>query len=212
MPKTLTALAATAVLLLGACGASGTQDEQAATTTDAGTEETTTTTSGATTTTESNVADGATDVDDWAEDFCGSFEGWISNIQDASAEVGADIEPGDIQGGKDAIVNLFELASAQTENLVSDIEAGGVPDVEDGDKLVDDLTSKFNDFNAAIEEAKTQAEAIPIDDAAAFQAKITELTGTFETEVLAVGESFSELDAKYPSRELQSALSSSCDI
>lgn len=209
MRKTLAASATAAVLLLSACGASGTQDEQAATTSETST---TTTTEAATTTTESNTPEGAIAVDDWAEDFCANFEGWIANIQTASENVGADIEPGDIEGGKETIVNLFELASAATESLISDIEAGGVPDVEDGDALVDDLTGKFEDFNGAIEDAKTEAEGIPIDDRAVFQLKITELTGTFENEVSAVGQSFSELDAEYPSRELQTALSSSCDI
>lgn len=213
MRKTLATSAATVAILLSACGASGTQDE-ASPTTDGPTttQEETTTTEDTTTTTESDVPDGAIGVDDWAEDFCGNFEGWIGDIQGASESVADDIEPGDIQGGKDAIVNLFEVASTETESLIADIEAGGVPDVEDGDQLVDDLTSKFEDFNGAIEDAKAQAETIPVDDPAAFQTQVTELTGTFETEVTAVGESFSELDAKYPSRELQSALSSSCNF
>lgn len=211
MRTSLAASAATLALLLSACGASGSQEESSATT-DAPTttEAETTTTEEPTTTTESNVPDGAIAVEEWAEDFCGNFEGWLGNIQDASTSVGEDIQPGDIQGGKDAIVGLFESASAETETLITGIEDGGVPDVEDGDALVDDLLGRFDDFNVAIEEAKAGAENLPVDDPATFQTEVTSLTDTFETEVTTVGESFAELDAQYPSRELQSALSDSC--
>ena len=217
MRKTLAATAAALALVLSACGASGGSSEGAgqSPTTAAASDSTTTTTEApttteATTTTTSDIPEDAVAVKDWADDFCGNFKGWITDIQTASTDVGKDINPGDINGGKLAIVKLFETASTETESLIGQIDAGGVPDVPDGDKLVDDLNGKFQDFNDAIEKAKAEAEALPTDDPNAFQSEVKRLTQTFQDETTKVGESFGELDAKYPSPELQSALSDSC--
>lgn len=214
MRKTVAALLALFVLtFVSGCGASGGDDasDKKTTTTEAsGGDKTTTTGAEKTTTTESSGGD--VDVDEWAKGFCGSFEAWIAEIQGASGSIGDSITPGDIQGAKDAIVGLFETASSETQSLIADLESGGTPDVDDGAALVDDLIGKFQDFDDAISAAKSDAEGLPVDDPTAFQSEVTTLVATFQTETTKVGESFSELDTKYPSPALNKALTSSCNL
>lgn len=203
-----------------ACGADG-GDESA--------DPTTTTTTGAPETTEADEPDDTTtteveettmtepgggdiDVEVWAADFCGNFTGWITALQTASSGVTEGLAPGDLGGGKTAIVGLFSTVADETTTLISSIEEGGAPDIEDGDALVDDLLVRFEDFGDAIETAETEAAALPTDDGAAFQSEVTRITGTFETEITEVTDSFAELDTDYPSAELQSALTESCDF
>lgn len=225
MRKTLAAVVALLALTVAACGASGGNDNSDKPTTTKADKSTTsggdktTTTEDATTTTEDQTTttdggggpDGAVPVETWAGDFCGSFTAWIGNIKDASSSVnsgGID----DIETAKTAIVDLFGTASSETQSLISDIDAAGVPDIPDGDQLVQDLQGKFQDFDDAILTAQSDAEALDTSDPATFQTNVTELITRFQTETKTVGDSFGELDAKYPSPEFQQALSSNCDL
>ena len=64
----------------------------------------------------------------------------------------------------------------------------------------------------AITEAGAEAEAVDTADPAAFQSTITGLVSTFQSETETVGNSFSELDAKYPDPDLNEAVGSACSF
>ena len=207
MRKSLTAIVAVAALgFISACGASGgtdstAKDDKAATTTTAAAKTTTTA-----------AADDAVAVTDWADDFCGNFSAWLDEIKSASSGVTDSITPGDMESAKTAIAGLFESASTATQDLISQLQDGGAPDIEDGDQLVEDLITKFQAFDDAAQTAKADTEALATDDATTFQSDADELTTRFQDEVNTVADSFGEIDTKYPSSELQDALSSSCDF
>jgi len=207
MRKTLSIVAAVAALsFLGACGASGGSDDAKAddpTTTAAPKEETTTTT---------EAESDAVDVAEWADSFCGSFSTWLDEIQTASGGVEENVTPGDIDSAKTAIADLFGSASEATQTLISDLEDAGDPDIEDGGQLVDDLIEKFEAFDAAAQDAQSDTEALATDDIATFQSDADELTTRFQDEVNTVADSFSEIDTKYPSEELNTELNSACDF
>ena len=62
-----------------------------------------------TTTTEAESDLEGDDVEVWAVSFCESFDGeWMTAIEDASSTM--DVTPGDIEGAKAAIVDLFDTA------------------------------------------------------------------------------------------------------
>lgn len=205
MRRTLLALAAASALaLVSACGASG-GDDAAATTTSS--DAAATTTSEATTTTEAS----AKGVDQWATGFCDSFGSWLDGIKQASNDVGSKVTPGDPASAQTAIVDLFDTASSETEDLISAIKDGGAPDIEDGQGLVDLLVEKFQGFDDAAQAAKADAENLD-PSSTTLQSDVEGLTSTFQDEVNKVGDSFSEIDAKYPSSELQDALSTHCSF
>jgi len=207
MRKNLAAFAAVCSLaLVSACGASGgsdNADDKSSDTTEA-------TTAKTTETTEAEAE--ALAVDEWAADFCGNFSDWLDAIQAASSDVGNQVTPGDIESGKTALVNLFGTASEETQTLITSLEDGGAPDIDDGQGLVDELVSRFEDFDQAAQDAQATAQDLTTDDVATFQADAEELTKTFQDEVTTVGDSFAEIDTMYPDQELQSALTESCDF
>lgn len=218
MRKTLAALLALLTLtFFGACSSSGGNDDDASgstTTEQEGGDETTTTEDEETTTTEDDGGEGGTvDVDEWAGEFCGNFDTWMTAVQDAGTNVADSMgDSTDLESAKTAVVGLFETISSETETLIGAIEDGGAPDIEDGEALVDDLVGKFTEFNDSIESAQAEAEGLDTADPAAFATDVQSVVSTFQTEVTEVGNSFSELDSKYPSEELNDALTSSCNL
>jgi hypothetical protein len=193
----LVPLAVASLVLVSACGASGGDSDS-----------TTTEEAKATTTTEAEAETVA--VDEWAAGFCSDFGTWLEDIQTASGAVGDKVTPGDVESAKTALAELFGSASTTTQTLIASLEEGGAPDIEDGDELVDDLVTKFQGFDDAAMSAQADAEALEVSDAAAFQQDADELTTTFQDEVNTVADSFAEIDTKYPSDELNAALSESC--
>ena len=212
MRKSLSIVMAVAALaFLGACGASGgSSDGEKAETTTTVAEKETTTTAEETTTTEADTD--TVEVEEWADSFCGSFGTWLDDIKTASSGVGDQVTPGDIESAKTAIAGLFGDASQATQNLISELESAGAPDIEDGDQLVDDLIEKFEAFDEAAQSAQTDIAELETTDITTFQDEADKLTTQFQDEVQTVADSFGEIDAKYPSTELNDALNSSCDF
>lgn len=205
---------AVVALALGACGASGSDDDADDTTTTSVADDRTSTTGeeqeDTTTTTEESASGDLVDVEVWAEQFCGDFEGWLDAITAAGESVGDAVQPGDIEGAKTAIVGLFDDVAGETDAFIEAMEEGGAPDIDDGEAFLDDLVEKFEAFRDAMVTAGEQAEAADTADPAAFQATITELISDFQTETETVGASFSELDAVYGDRELDAAVDEAC--
>ena len=204
MRKFLTALVAIAAFaLISGCGASGGSDSSANTAAP-------TTTAAAKPTTSTTEARSAVAVAAWADDFCGNFTTWLDEIKAASADIKDQVTPGDIGSAQQALVTLFGNASAATQKLINSLDQGGSPDVDKGDQLVADLVSKFEAFDKAALTAQSDAKALTSTDVTTFQSDADELTSRFQAEVTKVGDSFGEIDTKYPSSELNAALNSSC--
>lgn len=210
-----------ALTFLAGCGASGGDDEAAgndttttvAPSTTEAIEGTSTTEppEATTTTTAGSVTGGARDVDSWADDFCLSFQGWLDGLQTSSEAAVEAMREVNLPQGKAGILALLEDVGAQTSDLVTELESNGYPDVTGGEDLVAELIDRFNAFEAAIKTAHTQAETIPTNSPEEFQTQIESVMGAFQDEVTVVGDSFSELDVRYPDPDLQAALLS-CDI
>ena len=214
----LAIVAVTALLFVNGCGQSGDSDAADDPTTTAAASDDTSDDKGddkgddkATTTTGSDEPSGdLVSVDKWATEFCGNFEGWLDAVKAAGESVGAGLTPGDIEGAKTAIVGLFDNVASETNDLIGAIEQGGAPDIDNGEDFLDELLAKFEAFHSAIASASSDAKAVSTSDPAEFEAKITELVSTFQTETEAVGNSFAELDALYPDEDFQDAMSDAC--
>lgn len=212
---TLALLTVVALAFVSACGASGGDD--AASSTSKAPASDASTTKGDVTTTEAAVTttEAGTDkvaVKKWANGFCGSFQGWLDDVQAAGSSVGDSIKPGDISGAKAAIVNMFTTVSRDTQSLISSLEDGGSPDIKRGDDFVSELIGKFQKFDDAIITAKGEAEGLPLDNPTEFKSQVDALVATFTAETQSVGDSFGELDSKFQSAELNAAIGESCNL
>lgn len=203
MRKSLTIVVLAASLaLLGACGSSGGSDEGSA-------EESTTTTEKATTTTTEAAA---SDVETWAAAFCGSIDTWLTTIQTSTEAVGQDVQDGDGAGLQAAVAEVYGTMSTATQTLIASIDAEGPPDIDDGDKLQEELLDKFQAVDDAAVATKAQIEGAATDDIATLQSQIDELGVAFQTEVEKATTALADLGDTYPSPELDAAVNASCDF
>lgn len=204
MRKFLAAAAAALLLVtLSACGASGGESDGAADAPE--------TTKKAETTTTTEPGAESLPVDEWADGFCTDFESWVKTLETQSQAIENDVQPGDVEGAQKAIVGLFDQVSQETQDLVDSL-GESYPDIEDGDQFASDLQEKFQGFVDATEKSKAKAEELATDDPTQFQSDVESIVDEFKSSVDDVGNSFAELDTKYPDQDLQDALQKSCDI
>ncbi|HEY4376687.1 MAG TPA: hypothetical protein VGM93_05995 [Acidimicrobiales bacterium] len=204
-----------ASLLAGtACGASGGKDDsqKATTTTTAShattTAATTTSTAAAKTTTTAGSSGGVS-VTSWAGGFCGSFAGWLTAIKTAGSSMSAN-PPTSVTAARTQILALFDTVGTETDSLVNAIKALGPPDMDKGAQLSTDLQQKFQEFGTETAAARASVAAASTSDPTAFQAAVQAAVDKFQTDVGKIGDSFSEIDTKYPDPQFQSALSTAC--
>ena len=211
-----TAAAAMVLVVLAGCGASG--GNEASDTAEAKTTTTVDTFADDTdlepldtTTTEVGVPDGDA-LDEWASSFCGAFEDrWLAEIETLSASADDNVTPGDLESVKASFVGLFRGAADATATLVSDVEALGAPDTENGEEIHAEMVHLFGDMEGTLDGVADEMESLSTDDPE-FQTKTMDLVDEFSAAADEVQGSFETIDAEYPSPELGLALSSHCSF
>ncbi|MDQ3951708.1 MAG: hypothetical protein M3279_01910 [Actinomycetota bacterium] len=126
----------------------------------------------------------------YAADVCGAMKDWMQGIQDRTAALTENLQPGEEQG-KDLLVELMSEMSSQTEELVSAVEDAGVPDVDGGEESADQLVAALKDTQAAFDQAKEDMEALP-SDPQAFQQGAAQIGPTLQEALTNVGTSLEE--------------------
>lgn len=201
MKRIIATVTATAVLLLSP---SCSNDDESSTST-------TSTTVPATTVPE-GPSPGTVSVDEWAETFCGAFADWTTGMGKLSVRSEADIPAATSpSGARDAAVAALDNALILTTSFITKIEDQEPPDMEDGEGVVETFTETFQGFADAIEASRDRAEAVDAnDDDLAEQLKA--ISTDFGNDFDSIGDSFGEIDRKYPDPEFQRALTSACGL
>jgi hypothetical protein len=133
------------------------------------------------------------DPDDYASDICTAVGDWVTAIQDGAGEITTTEDPA---SGVEAIQSFLDDAVSETEDLISEVEDAGAPDVTGGEEFADQLVSAFEEAKTVLEETRDSAADLPTDDPAAFSEAATELGGSVQEALGAVGSELSEPEAE----------------
>ncbi|MDQ4144800.1 MAG: hypothetical protein M3198_13880 [Actinomycetota bacterium] len=177
----IAALAMALVFVLGACGG---DDE----------EEIPTTTESTPATESSSPAASTVSAQEYVSTLCTEMQNWLTALQEGQAEVQETVQPGaEPAEGQAALATFFDGAITATQDLVTAIQEAGVPDVEGGEEISADLLGKFEEAQAALEDARAQVDTLPVDDRTAFAEAATQLGTTIQTQLQAIGDALSSL-------------------
>jgi hypothetical protein len=141
----------------------------------------------------------------WSAAVCSAVGGWATDLQTASESLsGAMSGATSVADVRERFVTFLETAIARSDQMLSEAEAAGQPDVEDGGEIADFLLDELRSFKTALEDARDQAEDLP-DDPAGFTQGAQEIGASLEQVGEDAAKGFDELDDKYQSAELQQA-------
>ncbi|ADD40213.1 hypothetical protein [Stackebrandtia nassauensis] len=84
------------------------------------------------------------DAEEWAADVCAALEPWKTGIEDLTAEANAAMDPesSPTQAKKD-LLKLLAGAADISEDARAGIEAAGVPDIADGERMAKRFTESL---------------------------------------------------------------------
>jgi hypothetical protein len=151
----------------------------------------TTTASGSTTT---SAPPQTVTAEAFAASVCGGMNTYLSDIQTLSTDFSSSLDPtGSPQDQLNAVAGYLDSVVAATDDLVTSMQAAGVPDVDGGQEAADALSSAFTAARDALQSARDQVDSLPTDDPAAFAAALTQLGTDIQTSMTGVGDSLGSI-------------------
>ncbi len=149
---------------------------------------------------------GDTSVDEWAGGVCTAVGTWVTDVQARAADFQSAVsDVTDPAAAKAQLATFADEVIAQTDTMLSGVEAAGEPDVDDGQQLAADLNTGLAAVKPVFEELKTGVAALPTDSPEAFTAAADQLTTTLNQGMETFGTSFDAVSSKYQSDELEQA-------
>lgn len=154
---------------------------------------------------DSNAADGGgTEPKAWAKEVCGSVGSWLDDVQKSSAAIGETAQNvTSLEEAKSDFVDYFDELVDRTDQMLSEIEEAGDPDLADGAAIGEDFRATIEPMRGALEDARGQAEDLPTDDPQAFAEGAVQAGQLVEGEATQIAQAFSQLNEKHDTAELQ---------
>jgi hypothetical protein len=151
---------------------------------------------------ETSEASEAVPASQWLGDFCTALGTWQGELTEGVPDTASVT---DVETAKESLVSYLENAAAATQTLVDDIQAAGVPEVENGEAIATEMRNEIAAVGESFSAAKADVEGLSTDDPAAFATSLSELGTTLTEAGTAAGTAFDELAEKYPAAELDAA-------
>ncbi len=131
----------------------------------------------------------------WASDVCTAVGDWVTTIQEQSASIATDFTSGTPEEGKEVLTSFIGDAVTETETLIEEVDAAGVPDVDGGEEFAQELSDAFGQARDVLADVQTQIDALPADPKE-FQQAAAEIGPSIQEALGAVGQSISEPEAQ----------------
>lgn len=137
----------------------------------------------------------AVPANEWAAAVCRALTSWQSEITSGTPDL-ADVQ--DLEATKQAVADYLDSVSTATGSLVEDVEAAGVPDVDEGESIAADFESALSSVQQSFEDAKTQVEGLSTADPGAFATELQEVGTTLQSAGTEATSVFDGLSVQYP--------------
>lgn len=137
---------------------------------------------------------------EWAADICTAVGTWVEDFQARFESLQQNVTPGmRPEEARTVLVEFYGDLAGRTDELLADLDAAGTPAVEEGSAISRDFRAPFESIRPALLDAKADAEQLPVDDPAAFEAAAAELGRSLRQAFDESGEAFDKLDDYRPS-------------
>lgn len=152
-------------------------------------------------------------LDRVAGDICSSIDTWSSAIAAAYDATPAALADADsTESARAVVVDWMASMSAHTESLVAELREVDLEDAESLEPFTADLAERFEGLDAIVDAHESRAAEITTSAPETFRAEVSALVEEFNTALTDVLTLFDDLNASYPSGDLQAALASACEL
>lgn len=141
-----------------------------------------------------NGAAGDTTADDrveprtWAETVCGSARQWLDDSQARMGELQQTEPPATPEEARDLTVDLIGDMADRGEQMMSEIEAAGAPDVDRGDEAQEAFVTFMQEIVDAVDAARDELEAMEPQNRRQFAQEVQAIMTRMQERIDAVDE------------------------
>lgn len=122
----------------------------------------------------------------YVKQVCGAIKPFVTDIQTRSNALNLATLSSPAQG-KAALQGFMTAAVADADKAVTQLQAAGTPDVNNGENISAALVKAFTEVKTALGSAKSQADALPTNSVAAFKTAGTSLATTIRASFASIG-------------------------
>lgn len=135
-------------------------------------------------------------VEDYANDLCAALTQWTDTLRDRQAELQEDAGSGAApESSRDALQRFVDGAVDASEQLVDDVDAAGVPDIDDGEDVADAFRGAVEQTLSDIEEAQAEVVEIPTDTPGVYRTAVDEFLTDLQSTLEGIDEHVQDIDA-----------------
>jgi predicted nucleic acid-binding Zn-ribbon protein len=150
-------------------------------------------------------ADDSVAVEDYANDLCTALTHWTAAIRDRQEELQQDPGTGSPEDERGALQRFVDGAADASDQLVDDVDAAGVPDIENGEEVADAFHDAVEDTLSQIEEARDSVADIPTDSESAYRSAVDQFVTDLRATLEGIDEHFQDIDAPELDKALDEA-------
>ena len=126
--------------------------------------------------------------------LCTTMTDWLTELQELQAQVQATVQPGaEPADAQEALRTFFDNAITATDDLLGAVEEVGTPAVNGGETIHSEITARFQEVRAALEQGRAEVDDLPIDDRQAFITEAADLRESFQSQLEAIGNALAQL-------------------
>jgi hypothetical protein len=136
-------------------------------------------------------------TDTYVSGLCTAMGTYVTDVQTITDDFTSSLDPAAaIEDQKTAVLTYLDDVITTTETMVSDVQAIGVPDVDNGDAVVAALQESFGSAKAVLEDARSTVDGLSTADPVAFGKALIDLGTSLQTSLGDVSDSLSALDSQ----------------
>ncbi len=133
---------------------------------------------------------------EYATGMCGAIAGWIEDIQRLNADLQANLDPtASLDSLKEMTVGFLGDVTDATDAVIDEVEAIGVPDVEDGQAAADTMLAFLRDSRDVFVDARESVQGLSTADPAAFGTELETIGNDIQTSMSGIGNELGQLDS-----------------
>jgi hypothetical protein len=116
------------------------------------------------------------DADAYADAVCGALGDWMTSIEEGNASLQDSLgDEVDLENVKQGLLDFLDDTIANTDEMVATIEDAGVPDVDNGQQVHDEIVSLLGQAQTAFEDARDTVDGLDASDPQALGQGLQEL-------------------------------------
>lgn len=134
-------------------------------------------------------------AEEYARGVCSAIGTWIDDVMALQQDLQENLDPTSLDSLKDAMVGFMEDMVSSTDTVISDVEAVGTPDVDNGEAAAEAVLTALRGVRTVFQDAGDRVADLGTDDPQAFASELQSMATDVQSSVSDIGSEFDQFES-----------------